>query len=235
MTDQTSRASRPVLSSARDLLDIIVLVVFSLAVDAAIEALARGHAPSLVMIFAAPVACLIFTWLLLRFRGQRFSDIGLATFGNPVKTLLLAVIVAAALWTIAWVTESAGLQRNFSNLRPYLENNPAYLAAMVFYGLFGAGFYEEVTFRGFLLQRFAHMFGSTRLAWGLAAVAQGVLFGLAHAHQGVYGILYTGGLSIAFAIILLATGRNLWPLILGHACYDASRFVYLYWSWAHGS
>ena len=49
----------------------------------------------------------------------------------------------------------------------------------VFYALIGAGFYEEFTFRGFLMQGLAMLFGASRAAWIVACVVQGALFGAA--------------------------------------------------------
>src|SRR5881396_1238849 len=48
----------------------------------------------------------------------------------------------------------------------------------VFYALIGAGFYEEFTFRGFLMQGLAMFFGGSRDAWIAACVLQGAHFWL---------------------------------------------------------
>ncbi len=45
--------------------------------------------------------------------------------------------------------------------------------------MIGAGFYEEFTFRGFLMQGLAMLFGGSRGAWIIACVVQGALFGAA--------------------------------------------------------
>jgi membrane protease YdiL (CAAX protease family) len=41
-------------------------------------------------------------------------------------------------------------------------------------------------------------------------------------------ILITGTLGVVMGIVVLASGRNLWPVIIGHGIYDASRFVLFY-------
>src|SRR4029450_2344582 len=98
----------------------------------------------------------------------------------------------------------------------------------VFYALIGAGFYEEFTFRGFLMQALAMLFGGSRGAWISACVVQGALFGAAHAYQNPLGIAITGTLGVLMGLIVLASGRNLWPVIIGHGLFDASRFVLFY-------
>ncbi|MGQ0742194.1 MAG: CPBP family intramembrane glutamic endopeptidase [Alphaproteobacteria bacterium] len=217
---------------SRNLLDIIVIAAFSVAIGFGLELfLPKTDENAFTPLFAVPLLSLGVIWILLRLRGQRFADIGLGAFGNVTNTVLLGVAIAAALWVIAAATEAAGFVRNLDNLRSYLRGDFAGLALMVAYAFGGAGLYEEVTFRGFVMHRVAHMFGATTPAWLLGALAQGILFALAHVHQGVYGMAYTGALSVVLALVLLATGRNLWPLVIGHGLYDATRFAYFYVVW----
>jgi hypothetical protein len=86
----------------------------------------------------------------------------------------------------------------------------------VLYALIGAGFYEEFMFRGVLMQGLAMFFGGSRGAWIAACVLQGALFGLAHAYQNPLGIAITGALGVLTGLLVLASGRNLWPVIIGH-------------------
>ena len=83
-------------------------------------------------------------------------------------------------------------------------------------------------FRGFLMQGFAMLFGASRSAWIVACVVQGALFGAAHAYQNTLGIVITGTLGMLMSLLVLASGRNLWPVIIGHGLFDASRFVLFY-------
>jgi membrane protease YdiL (CAAX protease family) len=109
------------------------------------------------------------------------------------------------------------------------ERAPPELAVLgVLYALIGAGFYEEFTFRGFLMQGLAIFFGAGRGAWIAACVVQGALFGVAHAYQNPLGIAITGTLGVLMGLLVLASGRNLWLVIIGHGLFDASRFVLFY-------
>ena len=98
----------------------------------------------------------------------------------------------------------------------------------VLYAFIGAGLYEEFMFRGFLFQGLAMLFGGNRGAWIGACILQGALFGAAHAYQNPLGMLITGTLGVLLGIIVLASERNLWLVIIGHGLYDASRFVLFY-------
>ena len=65
-------------------------------------------------------------------------------------------------------------------------------------------------------------------AWIGACILQGALFGAAHAYQNPLGIAITGTLGILMGLLVLASGRNLWAVIIGHGLFDASRFVLFY-------
>ena len=63
---------------------------------------------------------------------------------------------------------------------------------------------------------------------GFGAGTAKALFGAAHAYQNPLGMAITGTLGLLMGVIVLASGRNLWPVIIGHGLYDASRFVLFY-------
>jgi membrane protease YdiL (CAAX protease family) len=80
-----------------------------------------------------------------------------------------------------------------------------------------AGLCEEWLYRGFLLAVVAALLGGAPTPV-LVAVA-GVAFGLAHAYQGVAGVLTTGVLGAVLAALYLGTGSLLLPVVL-HALVD---------------
>lgn len=88
-----------------------------------------------------------------------------------------------------------------------------------------AGICEELVFRGFLIQYFAHP-PLHFPAW-LAVVAAAVVFGVDHGYQGVGGILTTTVLGLIFALLFILTG-HLWVVMVLHATIDL-RIVWLLW------
>ena len=120
-----------------------------------------------------------------------------------------------------------GFRRDLGKFKD-VHGNPELAFVAVLYALIGAGFYEEFTFRGFLMQGLAMLVGGSRGAWIGACVLQGALFGAAHAYQNPLGIAITGTLGILMGLLVLASGRNLWAVIIGHGLFDASRFVLFY-------
>ena len=91
------------------------------------------------------------------------------------------------------------------------------------------GFCEEIIYRGYVLKRFAAIFGDTTKAWLLAAVTASIVFGFAHNYQGLSGIMSTGIIALLFGLIFLLNKNNLMVLVFTHGIYNmiAITFIYL--------
>jgi len=214
----------------RYLIDIIVLVAVTFLLDAGLGAffqvpidLERGFVlDAIVKVLLVGVGC-----GLILLRGGRLADIGLKKPESWTRTLIVGVGLAAIVFAAIYLSEKAGFRRDISRFKA-VQGNPELTFVAVLYALIGAGFYEEFTFRGFLMQGLAMLFGGSRSAWISACSLQGALFGAAHAYQNPLGIAITGTLGILMGLLVLASGRNLWPVIIGHGLFDASRFVLFY-------
>src|SRR6478736_5820506 len=214
----------------RYFIDILALVVVTFALDAVLGAFV--HEPiswktgfvldAIGKILLVGVGC-----GLVLLRGERLADIGLKKPESWARTLIIGVGLAAIVFVAIYLSEKAGFRRDLSKFKD-VHGNPELAFVAVLYALIGAGFYEEFTFRGFLMQGLAMLFGGNRGAWIGACVLQGALFGLAHAYQNPLGIAITGALGILMGLLVLASGRNLWAVIIGHGLFDASRFVLFY-------
>ena len=214
----------------RYLVDIVALVVVTFALDAILGALV--HEPiswktgfvldGIGKILLIGVGC-----GLVLLRGERLADIGLKKPESWTRTLIIGVGLAAIVFIAMYVSEKAGFRRDLSKFKD-VQGNLEVTVYAVLYAFIGAGFYEEFTFRGFLMQGLAMLFGGSRGAWIGACLLQGALFGAAHAYQNPLGIVITGTLGILTGVLVLASGRNLWPVIIGHGLFDASRFVLFY-------
>src|SRR5215471_4428590 len=214
----------------RYFIDVIVLLTETFLFDAVLGAfvqvpidLEKGLVlDALVKVLLIGVGC-----GLVLLRGERLADIGLKRPKSWTRTLIIGVGLAAIVFVAMYLSEKAGLRRELSKFKP-VEGNPELAFVAVLYALIGAGFYEEFTFRGFIMQGLALFFGGTRGAWIAACILQGVLFGIAHAYQNPLGIAITGTLGVLLGLIVLASGRNLWVVIIAHGLFDASRFVLFY-------
>src|SRR5947208_6019437 len=214
----------------RYLIDIIVLVAVTFLLDAVLGAfvqvpidLEKGFVLDAIgKVLLVGIGC-----GLVLLRGERLADIGLNTPERWTCRFMIGVGFATIVFVAIYLSEKAGFRRDLSKFKD-VHGNPELAFVAVLYAFIGAGFYEEFTFRGFLMQGLAMLFGASRGACLGACVLQGALFGLAHAYQNPLGIAITGTLGVLMGLIVLASGRNLWPVIIGHGLFDASRFVLFY-------
>ena len=214
----------------RYLIDIVVLVAVTFLLDAVLGAfisvpinLEKGF------VFDAIGKMLLVgvAWGLIRLRGERLADIGLKRPASWMRIFIIGIGLAAIVFIAMYLSEKAGFRRDLSKFKD-VQGNVELALLGVFYAFIGAGFYEEFMFRGFLMQGLAMFFGASRGAWIIACLVQGALFGAAHAYQNPLGIAITGTLGVLMGLLVLASGRNLWPVIIGHGLFDASRFVLFY-------
>jgi len=212
------------------LTDIVVLVVVTFAVDAMLGALVHGPISWKTGFVLDGIGKILLIGVgcgLVLLRGERLADIGLKKPESWTRTLIIGVGLAAIVFIAMYVSEKAGFRRDLSKFKD-VQGNLEVTVYAVLYAFIGAGFYEEFTFRGFLMQGLAMLFGGSRGAWIGACILQGALFGAAHAYQNPLGVAITGTLGILMGLLVLAFERNLWPVIIGHGLFDASRFVLFY-------
>jgi membrane protease YdiL (CAAX protease family) len=91
-----------------------------------------------------------------------------------------------------------------------------------------AAFGEEISYRGYLLNRGAGAGGGSRTAEWAAAVASAVLFGYGHYYKGPAGILDSGMAGLVLGSAYLLTGRNLWVCVLAHGFIDTFGLALLF-------
>ena len=214
----------------RYLIDIVVLVAVTFGLDVVLSAFINVPVNLQIGFVLDAIGKVVLIGVgagLIWLRGERLADIGLKRPDNWWRTVLIGVVLAALLFVGMYLSERAGFRRDMSKFKSVQGDLPLTILG-VFYAFIGAGLYEEFMFRGFLFQGVAMLFGGSRGAWMGANIIQAVLFGLAHAYQNPRGIIITGTLALLLGFIVLACGRNLWLVIIGHGLYDASRFVLFY-------
>jgi hypothetical protein len=214
----------------RYLIDIVALAVVTFALDAVLGALVHEPISWKTGFMLDAIGKILLVGIgcgLVLLRGERLADIGLKRPESWTRTLIIGVGFAAIIFIAIYLSEKTGFRRDLSKFQD-VQGNLEVTAYAVLYAFIGAGFYEEFTFRGFLMQGLAMLFGGNRGAWIGACILQGALFGAAHAYQNPLGVAITGTLGILMGLLVIASGRNLWAVIIGHGLFDASRFVLFY-------
>jgi membrane protease YdiL (CAAX protease family) len=214
----------------RYLIDIVALVAVTFVLDAVLSAFIPAPInweKGFVFDAIGKMLLVGVAWGLIRLRGETLAEIGLKRPASWMRTFMIGIGFAAIVFIAIYLSEKAGFRRDLSKFKE-VQGNLELAVLGGLYALIGAGFYEEFMFRGFLMQGLAMLFGASRAAWIIACIVQGALFGLAHAYQNPLGVAITGTLGVLMGLLVLASGRNLWLVIIGHGVFDASRFVLFY-------
>jgi len=226
--------NEPAVAAARPrrfryLIDIVVLIALVFGLEAAAEAIYTPKSMEAGFAFGLAIQMLevLIACVLIWFRRERLADIGLKRPQSWLRTFLIGILIAAIVFAGIYFSEKAGFHRDLSRFAA-LKGNLILTVCAVVYVIIGAGFYEEFMFRGFIMQGLAMFFGGSRGAWAAALIIQGALFGVSHAYQNPLGMLITGTLGTLLGVLVLVSGRNLWPAIIAHGLFDASRSILFY-------
>ncbi len=110
--------------------------------------------------------------------------------------------------------------------RPMQGNLPMLLEFLP-YAILGAGFAEELVFRGWLFERLGKLLGAGVAQKILIVVVSAAIFGALHFAQGWPGIEQAAIVGLVFGTIFAATGR-LWTLMVTHAVFDITAALMIY-------
>lgn len=91
-----------------------------------------------------------------------------------------------------------------------------------------AAIFEELLFRGYLINRFMDFIGSSIPAKIFIIIITGTAFGFLHSYQGIHGIISAGIVGIFQAIIFLIFKRKLFIPIVIHGTFDSISLILLF-------
>lgn len=180
------------------------------------------------LVFMPIAAALILLWAWLSKTPWR--DIGFARPQSWIGGLAVGIVLGAGLKiaTKAIVLPLLGappVNAAFHNLAGNLDATLD-LAA---YAIYGAGFAEELFFRGYLFERGKKLFGDSAFATFATVILTTALFAVAHWQQGVYGIANAGLVGFVLAVAYLICKRRLWVPMITHAAFDLTAAAMIYY------
>jgi uncharacterized protein len=138
--------------------------------------------------------------------------------GVIALALIGFLVVSIARQGTVSLTETAAASRwsklvpDFSALIPVSRQERLGCVALAI----SAGVGEEIVFRGWMLATLKSRFG---LGGTMLVVVAALAFGLAHAYQGLFGVMLTGIYGVIFCELYVTTGSLLVPIVL-HALVD---------------
>lgn len=172
-------------------------------------------------------------WISLRLRGLRWRDVGL-TWNRPVlRTILLGIAGGIAIELIELYVSQPLLVRlthrppdlsDFNDLRGNFKLMLVGLALTWTLAAFG----EEMAWRGWLMNRVAGLGHKAPVAWIISLLFVNAAFGMAHAYQGLTGIIDEGFMGLLLGLMFLWGGECLWIPIIAHGVQDSIDTLLLY-------
>ncbi|MHC5110543.1 MAG: lysostaphin resistance A-like protein [Planctomycetota bacterium] len=177
------------------------------------------------------IATIVVILLMLYYRSQGFSSVGIARRGLGVDVLL--GVLMAAICLCLMVLYSISLHIFAPELRPQMEKNavqllklfpPSSLDMLAILAI-AVGTFEELIFRGFLMTRLRRVTGN----WAVAVVISTLIFTIPHVlDQTLVALGPIALLAVSLSICTILR-KSLIPAILGHALFDFVQFVYLFY------
>jgi membrane protease YdiL (CAAX protease family) len=183
--------------------------------------------------FSKTPVLLALGWISLRVRKTGWRDVGLRLYRGWRATLVwgLAAGVVMELFQLfvsqPLLVRVLNNQPNLEAFRPLTGNIKLTLTFMLLAWTLPA-FGEELVYRGYMMNRVAGFLGGRRRAWIISLIAVHVGFGLAHAYQGVTGVIDEGLMGFLYGVIYLRTGRNLAVPIVAHGIQDSIDLVLIF-------
>jgi membrane protease YdiL (CAAX protease family) len=177
------------------------------------------------------VLCAAAFWVVSRIRGSTWSDFGMARPKSWGRTILLGVGVTLG-FMVAFILLTSLIEPAFPDSQTdisrfaFMHGDLPNLILNLIAVWFTAGVFEELVWRGYLMNRLVDLQGKeTKLAWVISLVGSAIIFGLGHTYQGLGGVLRVTTAGLLFGAAFLTVRRNLWPVIIAHAIVDTIGFV----------
>jgi membrane protease YdiL (CAAX protease family) len=175
----------------------------------------------------------LLAWISLRWRGLGWRAVGLAQPVNWRRTIVIGVLGGLGIELLELFITQPLLVKLFHKVPDFseldgLQGNWKMLLLGLALTWTLAAFGEEMVYRGYLMNRVAGLFRSPKIAWVISLIVVNFVFGLGHIDQGVTGQVENMIDGLLLGVIFLATGQNLWAVIIAHGLTDTLDLVLLY-------
>jgi uncharacterized protein len=183
---------------------------------------------NLLFVPLSGVLILVWAWV----SKTRWGDLGLSRPRSWPATIALGVIFGVALKLVmkSVVMPLLGAPPVNGPFH-FLAHNPAEIPAMLYLIIIGAGFGEEMIFRGWAFERVGKLLGQAWWAKAIAILITSAWFGQAHyGFQGIVGVQNATVVGLVFGTVFAVTGR-LFLLMIAHVAFDLAAYAMIYWDY----
>ena len=205
----------------------LLLIIEFVLILAGVGLYALGYLPFPIL------PLFLLAWVSLRLRHMRWRDVGLRRPERWLPTIGLALIVGICyqmldILVIAPVLERLTGEALDLSIFKALQGNQLLLMVFLAVSWTEAAFIEEMFFRGYLFNRITDLVGNEKLGILVALFGTSLVFGAAHAYQGITGMVDTFLGGLVLGLLYLHARRNLWLPILTHGIIDTVGFLLIF-------
>lgn len=170
----------------------------------------------------------------ITYKKKAFSELGFQrekfTFKNILVYAPLAAIGLFAFYAfilVPGITKLTGVPIDYSFFDNLKGNLNAFLLTLLLVWI-GAGFGEEIIFRGYFMRLFVKFFGESKLSIVLNILLINGFFGFMHSGQGITGQLVTFIIGSLIALIFYLRKYDLWFVIAIHGFFNTIGLTLVY-------
>ncbi len=183
--------------------------------------------------FGYAIFILLFTWLVLRYSKENFSDIGFELKKFEPRAILVGS--AVALLTLAFMQlifhpvldMIVSLEYDDAGLNETIRGGLFQLTLMIILGCLIGGVYEEIVFHGFIFTRLEKMIRG-KYATQISFIITAILFGIYHVQLGPSGVINAFVVGMVYLALFLYFKRKLWYPIICHCVYNTAVMILIY-------
>jgi membrane protease YdiL (CAAX protease family) len=186
-----------------------------------------------LIVFSKTPYLLVLAWASLAARGIGWRDLGFRRTPNARRLVFVGLAAGLAMEGLElFVTQPAltaltHQSPDLSDAAALAANWKLFLLALALTWSLAA-FGEELVWRGYVLNRLENLFGRSSLGMAGALLISSLVFGAAHAPQGVTGVIENALDGLLLGALYLATHRNLIAPIVAHGVTDTVDFTLIF-------
>ena len=190
----------------------------------------------LIPFFGYSIPILLFTWLVLKYSNESFSDIGFSPKQFKSNSILfggLSAVITLVFMQLVFhpvLDFFVSLEYNDAGLNDTIQGGKLQFFIMVVMGWLIGGFYEEIVFHGFIFTRLEKMF-TGKYSTHISYVITIVIFGVYHIQLGALGIINALVVGAVYLALFLYFKRNLWYSIICHGFYNTMVMTLIYYNY----
>ncbi len=190
----------------------------------------------LIPFFGYSIPILIFTWLVLKYSNETFSNIGLSFKQFNPKSILIGGAVAALILAFMQLIFHpvldffVSLEYKDAGLNDTIQGGSLQFFIMVIMGWLIGGIYEEIVFHGFIFTRLKKIIKG-KYSTHISFVITSVIFGVYHIQLGTLGVINALIVGAGYLALFLYFKRNLWYSIICHGFYNTMVMTLIYYDY----